>query len=75
MSKEQDNRLPEIALVGDLTEHESELTDRLLDIAPGGERLIYFVSPGGDQFAREDICYSVEACCWRLSSAILIPSP
>lgn len=50
MSREQDDRLPEIALVGDLTEHESELTDRLLDIEPGGECLIYFDSPGGSPY-------------------------
>ena len=50
MSQEQDDRIPEIALVGDLTEHESELTDRLLDIEPGGECLIYFDSPGGSPY-------------------------
>ncbi|BBO31836.1 hypothetical protein [Lacipirellula parvula] len=48
--EEQDDRIPEIALVGDLTEHESELTDRLLDIEPGGECLIYFDSPGGSPY-------------------------
>ena len=47
---EQDERIPEIALVGDLTEHESELTDRLLDVEPGGECLIYFDSPGGSPY-------------------------
>jgi ATP-dependent Clp protease, protease subunit len=50
MSQEQDDRIPEIALVGDLTEHESELTDRLLDVEPGGECLIYFDSPGGSPY-------------------------
>lgn len=50
MSREQDERIPEIALVGDLTEHESELTDRLLDVEPGGECLIYFDSPGGSPY-------------------------
>jgi ATP-dependent Clp protease protease subunit len=48
--EEQDERIPEIALVGDLTEHESELTDRLLDVEPGGECLIYFDSPGGSPY-------------------------
>ena len=50
MSREQDERIPEIALCGDLTEHESELTDRLLDVEPGGECLIYFDSPGGSPY-------------------------
>jgi ATP-dependent protease ClpP protease subunit len=40
----------EIALVGDLTESESELTDRLLGVAPGGECTIYFDSPGGSPY-------------------------
>jgi ATP-dependent protease ClpP protease subunit len=40
----------EIALVGDLTESESDLTDRLLGVAPGGECTIYFDSPGGSPY-------------------------
>jgi ATP-dependent Clp protease, protease subunit len=50
MSREADERRPEIALVGDLTEHESDLTERLLDVEPGGECLIYFDSPGGSPY-------------------------
>jgi ATP-dependent protease ClpP protease subunit len=50
MSREIDDRRPEIALVGDLTEHESELTERLLDVEPGGECVIYFDSPGGSPY-------------------------
>ena len=50
MSRQEDERLPEIALVGDLTEHETELTERLLDVEPGGECLIYFDSPGGSPY-------------------------
>ena len=40
----------EIAVVGDLTEHEGELTDRLLGVEPGGECTIYFDSPGGSPY-------------------------
>ncbi|QEG36574.1 Clp protease/crotonase-like domain-containing protein [Bythopirellula goksoeyrii] len=47
---EEDNRVPEIAITGDLTEHESELTDRLLDIEPGGQCTFYFDSPGGSPY-------------------------
>jgi ATP-dependent protease ClpP protease subunit len=50
MSDDADERIPEIALVGDLTEHEPELTERLLDIEPGGECVIYFDSPGGSPY-------------------------
>lgn len=50
MSREPEERCPEIAIVGDLTEHEGELTDRLLDVEPGGECTIYFDSPGGSPY-------------------------
>jgi len=40
----------EIALVGDLTDKEGELTDRLLDVPPGGECTLYFDSPGGSPY-------------------------
>ena len=48
--QEQEERPPEIAIVGDLTEHESELTDRLLDVPPGGHCTLYFDSPGGSPY-------------------------
>jgi ATP-dependent Clp protease protease subunit len=47
---EDDHRIPEIAIMGDLTEHESELTDRLLDVEPGGQCTLYFDSPGGSPY-------------------------
>jgi ATP-dependent protease ClpP protease subunit len=40
----------EIAIVGDLTDSEAELTDRLLAVEPGGECTIYFDSPGGSPY-------------------------
>jgi ATP-dependent Clp protease, protease subunit len=40
----------ELAIVGDLTDSEAELTDRLLGIEPGGECTIYFDSPGGSPY-------------------------
>lgn len=45
-----DETPPEIAIVGDLTEHESDLTDRLLEVQPGGECTLYFDSPGGSPY-------------------------
>ena len=48
MSERHEDEGPiEIAIVGDLTDSEAELTDRLLSIEPGGECTIYFDSPGG----------------------------
>jgi ATP-dependent protease ClpP protease subunit len=40
----------EIALVGDLTEHSADLTDKLLGVPHGGECLLYFDSPGGSPY-------------------------
>ncbi len=40
----------EVALVGDLTENEGELTDKLLSIAPGGACTMYIDSPGGSPY-------------------------
>jgi ATP-dependent protease ClpP protease subunit len=51
MSERHDDDGPiEIAIVGDLTDSEAELTDRLLGIEPGGECTIYFDSPGGSPY-------------------------
>jgi ATP-dependent Clp protease, protease subunit len=40
----------EIAIVGDLTDSEGELTNQILGVAPGGECTIYFDSPGGSPY-------------------------
>jgi ATP-dependent protease ClpP protease subunit len=40
----------EIAMVGDLTDAEGDLTDRLLAVEPGEECTIYFDSPGGSPY-------------------------
>lgn len=49
--QEAENSGPlEIAIVGDLTDNEADLTDRLLGVAPGGECTIYFDSPGGSPY-------------------------
>jgi ATP-dependent protease ClpP protease subunit len=40
----------EIALVGDLTDNEAELTDRLLNVPPNGECTLFIDSPGGSPY-------------------------
>jgi ATP-dependent protease ClpP protease subunit len=40
----------EISLVGDLTDNETDLTDKLLGVAPGGECTLYIDSPGGSPY-------------------------
>ncbi|MGD9724229.1 MAG: ATP-dependent Clp protease proteolytic subunit [Pirellulales bacterium] len=40
----------EIALVGDLTDNEVDLTDKLLGVEPGGECTMYIDSPGGSPY-------------------------
>lgn len=41
----------EIALVGDLSDHESDITEKLLSVPVGGECTLYFDSPGGSAYA------------------------
>ncbi len=50
MDHHEDNGPVEIALVGDLTDHEGDLTDRLLSVEPGGQCTLYFDSPGGSPY-------------------------
>ncbi|MCA9248217.1 MAG: ATP-dependent Clp protease proteolytic subunit [Planctomycetales bacterium] len=40
----------EIAVIGDLTDHESEVTEKLLSVEPGGECTLYIDSPGGSPY-------------------------
>lgn len=47
---EEDRGPPEIAIIGDLTDNEADLTDRLLGVEPGGDCTIYFDSPGGSPY-------------------------
>jgi ATP-dependent Clp protease, protease subunit len=42
---------PEIAMVGDLTDNQSDLCQRLLDVEPGGECTLYFDSLGGSPYS------------------------
>ena len=41
----------EIAISGDLSEHEADIYERLLSVSPGGECTLYFNSPGGSAYA------------------------
>jgi len=40
----------DIALVGDLTDNETELTDKLLSVEPGGQCRLFIDSPGGSPY-------------------------
>ena len=40
----------EIGIIGDMTEHGADLTDKLLAVPQGGECVIYFDSPGGSPY-------------------------
>jgi ATP-dependent Clp protease protease subunit len=45
-----EDAFPEIPIVGDLTEHENDVTDKLLSVPPGGACLLYFNCPGGSAY-------------------------
>ncbi len=40
----------EIALIGDLTENEADLCEKLLDVEPGGQCVLYIDSVGGSPY-------------------------
>jgi len=46
----QEEGPPEIALVGDLTENQAALCEKLLEVEPGGECVLYIDSPGGSPY-------------------------
>lgn len=41
----------EIGIIGDVTDNEGDITDKLLSVPIGGECTIYFDSPGGSPYA------------------------
>jgi ATP-dependent protease ClpP protease subunit len=41
----------EIAIIGDVTDNEGDITEKLLGVPVGGECTIYFDSPGGSPYA------------------------
>ena len=51
MPQQEPQGRTEFALVGDLTENESELTERLLELELGAECTIFFDSPGGSRYS------------------------
>lgn len=40
----------EVAIVGDLTDSEDDITEKLLEVPHGGQCTIYFDSPGGNSY-------------------------
>lgn len=42
---------PEIGIIGDLTDHEADICEKLLDVPVGGECVLYFNSPGGGSYS------------------------
>src|SRR5204862_325774 len=51
-STHNDHESPlEIAISGDLSEHEHDIYEKLLAVSPGGECTLYFNSPGGSAYA------------------------
>ncbi|HZZ73836.1 MAG TPA: ATP-dependent Clp protease proteolytic subunit [Pirellulales bacterium] len=45
----------EIALVGELTDNEADITEKLLSVRPGGECTLYIDSPGGSPYCAMSI--------------------
>src|SRR3954451_16071178 len=51
MPRDDHDELLEIAISGDLSEHEHDIYEKLLAVSPGGECTLYFNSPGGSAYA------------------------
>lgn len=51
MGRNDQDGPPEIALVGELTDNEGAISDKLLEVPPGGECVLYFDSPGGNPYS------------------------
>src|SRR5262245_65350173 len=51
MSDTHDDTPHEIAICGDLTEHESDVSEKLLGVPLDGKCVLYFNSPGGSAYA------------------------
>ncbi len=51
MNADEQDETPEIAVAGDLTDCEVDLTQQFLDVPPGGRCVIYFDSPGGSPYS------------------------
>ena len=65
--RQEDEGPVEIAIVGDLTDSEADLTDRLLGIEQGGECTIYFDSPGGGSSGGSAAALALASWCFRPS--------
>jgi len=51
MNADAPDEIPEIAVAGDLTDCEGDLTQQFLEVPPGGRCVIYFDSPGGSPYS------------------------
>jgi ATP-dependent Clp protease, protease subunit len=51
MARNEPEAPVEIAICGDLSEHEHDICEKLLAVSPGGECTLYFNSPGGSAYA------------------------
>ena len=51
MAPQDDNGSTEIAVIGDLTDHEMEISSKLIDVPAGGECVLYIDSPGGSPYS------------------------
>jgi len=49
-ASDEEPGIPEIGIVGDLSDHETEFTEKLLQVPLGGECVLYFDSPGGNPY-------------------------
>lgn len=60
----------EIAMIGDLTEHEAELAEKLLSIPRGGSCTVYIDSPGGSAYSAMSLLSLISIRRLRLTAIV-----
>ncbi len=64
------DRSLEIALIGDLTEHEADLTEKLLAVPFGGSCTLYINSPGGGAYSAMSLLSVISLRQLRLTAVV-----
>ena len=60
----------EIAMIGDLTEHEAELTEKFLAVPQGGTCTVYIDSPGGSAYSAMSLLSLISLRHLRLTAIV-----
>ena len=69
-SQEESQGPVELAVIGDLTDNEADLTEKLLGIEPGGECTMYIDSPGGSPYTALSLMSLIKLRDMRITAVV-----